>query len=230
MEVIEIPEWLKGNNFKFNINSVLKDSLYYPCSGLHGKPVRDFIGNTYSFIYVDNGVPIDCFSKSLIKGFKGYKLIYRDSVDLDNLFLKRSIKLKGFNHSKIRLRTHSSIIPYCEWAIFESETEKDENENPKRFSLTFICADGIDTYQLLYLNYNIAPRIISIIQPGAPFQMDEFEEIVFSNKKFLPKYFVLGGYNVSNFEYMSPWEDFKKFVKKIVNKSENYSVWERNYH
>jgi hypothetical protein len=53
IEIIQMPDWLSSVNFKFNINEVLKDSLYYPSSAFDGDPIKYFMGNVYSFIYVD---------------------------------------------------------------------------------------------------------------------------------------------------------------------------------
>lgn len=61
IEEIEMPDWLKADNFSFDIKKVLKDSLYYPASNFDGRPVAHLIGNIYSFIYADYGVTKDEF-------------------------------------------------------------------------------------------------------------------------------------------------------------------------
>ncbi|HNS68132.1 MAG TPA: hypothetical protein PKG97_11105, partial [Mesotoga infera] len=51
----EMPDWIK-NPVKFDIHDVLKDSLYYPACGHDGHPVEYFLGNVYSFVYVDYSI------------------------------------------------------------------------------------------------------------------------------------------------------------------------------
>ncbi len=50
---IEMPSWLSNSDFIFEVNKVLDNSLYYPACYLDGDPVKFFMGNVYSFFYVD---------------------------------------------------------------------------------------------------------------------------------------------------------------------------------
>jgi len=40
---------------------------------------------------------------------------------------------------------------------------------PVRFSLLFICSDGVDTFQALYVANRVAPKVVTVIQPGHAF-------------------------------------------------------------
>jgi len=49
IEQMEMPDWLKNNDFNFDVYKVLKDSLYYPCSYFDGKPVMLRMGSDPRF-------------------------------------------------------------------------------------------------------------------------------------------------------------------------------------
>lgn len=43
------PDWLYTDKFEFDVHKVLKDSLYYPSSGIDGKPIKFFMDNVYCY-------------------------------------------------------------------------------------------------------------------------------------------------------------------------------------
>ncbi len=93
IEKLEMPEWLKKDNFNFDLHTVLKDSLYYPCACSDGSPIKFLMGNVYSFVYNDLG-----YSESDIKDVmhgkqggpyyrpvKGYHIIHEEYISLERL-------------------------------------------------------------------------------------------------------------------------------------------------
>ena len=53
--------------------------------------------------------------------------------------------------------------PFATWMVFERLPEFGEDHGPKRFSLLYLCADGVATYQALYWTHGVHPRAIAII-------------------------------------------------------------------
>lgn len=60
----------------------------------------------------------------------------------------------------------SKCKPFCHWFIMEREKDFDETHGPERFSLLYICGEGVATYLQLYNANNIVPIAIAVIQPG----------------------------------------------------------------
>ena len=56
--------------------------------------------------------------------------------------------------------------PFGEWLVFEREAGVAEDHGPERFSLVYVGADGVASYQALYLQNEVAPEVLAIIQPG----------------------------------------------------------------
>jgi hypothetical protein len=55
---------------------------------------------------------------------------------------------------------------FAVWYIFDRDKDRDEDHGPQRFSLLYLCADGIAAYQELYWQNHAAPEVLAIIQPG----------------------------------------------------------------
>lgn len=82
LAAITAPGWLKNlsradiESGPFPLSGILRDSLYYPSSGLDGVPVKRLAGNILSFIHVDYGYSRDEFIAELKEtGFLGYDIV-----------------------------------------------------------------------------------------------------------------------------------------------------------
>jgi len=78
---MEMPEWIR-NPGEFDIRNILKDSLCYLASGLHGHFVKCYMGNAYSFVYIDYYISREDLMQDMAEyGFKGYRVIRQESID-----------------------------------------------------------------------------------------------------------------------------------------------------
>lgn len=178
IEQVPFPEWLKGDDFHFNIKDILKDSCYYPASWFDGDPIRYLGGNVYSFIYVDYLYTKEKIEKETALGLRGYNLIHQQYISEDELTPKDLTRFlepdfKDPNERKENLNGITKQLfrnkPFASWVIFEKKPEFDEAHGPKRISLLFIRFEGVFAYQALYLYHKIRPLIIAVIQPGTGF-------------------------------------------------------------
>ena len=241
IEKIKMPKWLNANVFQFNLGDILYNSLYYPSAGLDGTPVKYFMGNIYSFVYVDYGYAQCDFNTEICRNeaFRGYKIIHKENI------LKYQLVNGAINYSKIQndfKNTHKRECirdfikaPYCYWVIFERLDDFPPEYNPKRFSLLYLCSEAVSAYFALYVDNNIAPKILCIIQPGHGFghnwtnftdRTKHLAQAVFSMKK-LPKYLINGGYyngqdpDIPGFPYAEPiWPEYKEIILGHLYKPE----------
>ena len=78
---MEMPEWIR-NPREFDIRNILQDSLCYLASGLHGHFVKCYMGNAYSFVYIDYYISRERLLQDMAEyGFKGYRVIRQESID-----------------------------------------------------------------------------------------------------------------------------------------------------
>lgn len=247
---IKMPDWLSADDFKFNLKDLLIDSLYYPSCGTDGIPVQYFMGNIYSFIYADYGVDETEFLNEVYseKGFKGYRIIHKEKIEEERLFDMSEIYWTKNESTFLKYRLYADYIkePYNYWMIFEREGSYTDDYNPRRFSLLFMCREGVASFSDLYYQNKIVPKILCIIQDGSGFGCNwtsytnrnaPMAQLVFSNDH-LPEYLINGGYNIG---YEEPiWDEYtqKIYYKcfpylhkkgKEIRDARSFCLWGKNY-
>lgn len=150
------------------LNEILRDSLYYPSAGYDGDPVRYLAGNIFSFIYVDYTSTAEDFDIALENpGFHGYQLIAKRAVMQRELTPSGWTPIFPMPSDGDPLRHQDWIQPpFCSWAILQRCPDVPASHGPDRFSLLYLCAEGVAAYQALYVSNNMSPAAVAVIQPG----------------------------------------------------------------
>ena len=205
------------------LNEILRDSLYYPSSGFDGDPVRHFVGNIFSFIYVDYGSTAENFDIALTTpGFRGYELIAKRAV------MQRELSPSGWtpifpkstDGDPFRYRDWIRT-PFCSWAILQRCIDVPASHGPDRFSLLYLCADGVAAFQALYVGNNMSPAAVAVIQPGHGFGANwtNFEDpgqifarTVTQNSAGAPAFLLYGGYGQRRYYRTPCWPSYETLV------------------
>ena len=168
------PETIASGEFP--VRALLYNSVYYPASAFDGGIIRDCNVNrkdwdVLSFVYVDyKETP-----RSLVETEmpRGYRLLGMRQLKEEELVpngwtpqLPPSFDMEHYQHA---VGHFANKRPFATWMVFERLPEFGEEHGPKRFSLLFLCADGVAAYQALYWTHDMHPRAIAIIQPGTGF-------------------------------------------------------------
>lgn len=195
-------------NGPFPLREILDNSVYYPASSFDGGLIRDCNVNrkewgVLSFIYCDYYESEE--SLSLTPMPRGYRLLGERSVTEQELTPNRWIPRMppNLNLKKYRwvMEQFANKKPFCVWKVFERMPEFSDDHGPERFSLLFLCADGVASYQALYWSNQTKPRAVAIIQPGTGFgfnwtdffkKKEPFYWIVANNPAGLPDYVYCG--------------------------------------
>lgn len=211
---IAIPEWLAGidaqtiNAGSFSLIDVLTDSLYYPSSAFDGNPVKYLGGNFSSFIYVDYGFTRQqLFAELATYSFTGYEVLAQRELT------SRDLAPHGWVPPPLRRedgdpRQRKSWImpPFAIWLVFQRKADFTSEHGPERFSMVYLCADGVAAYQALYVGNKVTPKAIAIIQPGISFGGNWtdfrapdriFGRTVLQNPAGKPEYLLLGRWESS---------------------------------
>jgi len=192
---LSCPEWLNEisqdniHSISFDVKKILQDSLYYPAAGFDGNPIKYFSKNTYSFIYVDYSVR----KENLLKKFT-YSIVARRSLTEKELAPNGWSPDFNSSFGNPAKFIRNIAEPFCEWIIFKS--------GGLNFSLIYLCADGVATYQALYIKNNIKPKFLAFIQPGTIHgNWTDFTnpnsliaKSVISNPAGMPEYLINGGF------------------------------------
>ena len=226
----------------FPLRLILRDSLYYPCSGFDGKPVKYLAGKILSFVYVDYGYTRnELFTELEESGFHGYDVVASRSISERELAPQgwRPPPLEQHDGDPTR-RCRWIKDSFCEWFLFQRREDVPASHGPSRFSLLYLCADGVAAFHALYVANSIAPKIVAVIRPGCGPLSGAWTDLTDSTKIFArsvlgnfggqPEFLLYGGWEDSD-RYREPcWPDYSKNVcffgsnprRRIVG------LWSRN--
>ena len=154
---------------------------YYPGSGYDGTLIK--VGNrsraVHSYLYVDYGIGKEDLIKHLAEpnSIYGYHSIGRIEWNENDILPNGQYPLNV--HKNPRTPYNGPLKPdekpYCFTEILERNPDKDEDFGAKRFAVTFLFKDGIDTYfQLFCMEYKKAPWIFLLQDHGLGGNYDKF--------------------------------------------------------
>ena len=237
------PRWMTDlssttmKNNPFSIHELLRDSLYYPGSGFDGDPIEHLAGNILSFIYVDYGHSRDKFMEALEKPwFPEYEV-----VGQPRSVTEQELTPHGWppDPPTLTYGDHPLLAdwikePFCQWVVFQRSADVPPCHGPYRFSLLYLCKDGVAAFRALYVANNIAPKSVAIIQAGAiggnrtNFEdpKDEFATSVLKNRAGQPEILLYGGVGRRRLFYREPcWPDYKTNVCFLNRADGSIGVW-----
>ena len=190
------------------ITSLLIDSCFYPASYVDTTPIQ-FFKNINSFVYSDYAIKKNNIENKLKNQFFGCTLLQSKFLNPNEINLHVSIdsilEFKNNDVNRFRNRLLNEIIEkldfFIHWSIWKLES--------RTFSLIYISWESTDCYKKIYVDKNITPKVISIIQPGhtmggnwTNFFSPEFEFYKLLKKSKLPDFLLFGWYK--NMPYTSP--------------------------
>ena len=99
---------------------------------------------------------------------RGYHILAHRSVDISELLGPGADSRYLLPVSRCHKAKRGNGF-FCHRFIFERNHSFAESHGPERFSLMYICAEGVSAYELIYNSRGIAPKCVAIIQPGEGF-------------------------------------------------------------
>ena len=219
---VPLPKWLeelcagKIQPEKIPLISLLRDSCFYPSSGLDSSPILIANGCVHSYIYVDYGIEKNEFVDALqTHGFSPYKLLFSRDYEIEKVVPNGLWPSDDFitdNHDHIQIKNlnaaKNSCKPFAHWSVWQRKEKLVENVGPPLFRLLFLCCDAIAVYKNLYCHNKITPKVIALIQPGhefgnnyTKFNLSEgpLWKMV-SSEGVVPDYILTGRYDKQRFE------------------------------
>jgi hypothetical protein len=204
----------------FPLRDLLNDSLFYPASGIDGTPIRYWIPGILSFVYVDTSVTKTTYEYVIHnEPPKGYSVLayrYLNPSDLApngyEIELHKDIDAETYI-SRMHMVGASPATSFALWTVFERDENLNDDHGPARFSLLFIRAEAIATYQAIFIGNQVCPHAIAILRPGTGFggNYSNFEEVmkdvIQSNPAGMPR--LLMQWHESNSDSIhpdAPWD------------------------
>jgi hypothetical protein len=236
IEQTAAPKWLAeiDVNSLFPLKQVLEDSLYYPACGMDGDPVKFLGGFIHSFVYVDYSIAQEKLIGELEShGFTGYEPKFRKYLRESDLVPHGWTPMPPTPEDGNPWHYRKSIArPYALWSVFERRADLGDEHGPWRFSLLYICGDGVATYQALFGGNNAIPRILAIIRPGHAFGLNWtnftepngfFARTVRRFSAQQPPYLLYGGHG-SGYDHCC-WPQYSQEVKRWRARERQIALW-----
>ena len=223
-----MPEWIKSD-FSENpvsqipLKEILSGSLYYPSSGFDGDPIKYLSGKFYSFIFVDYGIDRNELDEEIRnRGFNGYHIVMSRDITEKQLTPNGWEPTSPSRHDGDPSKYRDWIKkPFAKWLVFQRNNGLSSEHGAEKFSLLYLCLDGVAAFQALYISNNCFPLGIAIIQPGHGFggNWTNFEDpegilarTVIANPAGKPKILLYGGIGKRDFYREPCWPRFSEHV------------------
>jgi hypothetical protein len=240
---VKSPAWLTKlsagsiENRPFPLDRILQGSLYYPASGLDGDPVRYLSRNVQSFVYADYGRERDEFMRALHgPEFLGYEVLAMREIGEAELAPRGWHRPPG---AACDGEPNACDVqpPFFAWVVMQRPDDYPDNHGPRRFSLLYLCIDGVAAFQTLYVERGVSPKAIAIIQPGESFggNYTDFKDperslgrAVLGNPAGAPQFLLYGGYGKQDGYGWPCWPRYPERIR-FIEKSGGGSVgvWSR---
>jgi len=188
MPQMEPPAWLMNLTPEaiakdpLPLREMLHDSLYYPGAGSDGKPVKWFAGNIYSFVYSDYAASRHrylCDLSHTRRGFRGYRVMAKRALTMPELAPNGWKSLPGsdvWSHIWGNTWRDGVANPFGIWAVMERLANYSADHGPERFSLLYLCSEGVATYKELYSNNRLKPKVFFLIHHSFGCNWTRFED------------------------------------------------------
>lgn len=153
-----------------DIDSFLRECVFYPCSALHGLPVKLLSSRFPRFFYADYSVEREQFNRAIREeGFNGYQLATEVEVTPDSVF---GMPWKGLEKeyrstiSRIRFEWSNPFVVLCR---FERAVGFDDSHGPPAFELMFARCEAIAAFKSAFSRRSIAPTCLVHVRSGIGF-------------------------------------------------------------
>jgi len=153
-----------------DVTRFLKGCVFYPCSGLHGTPIK-FLGKRFRrFLYADYEVDRQRFDEAIHGlGFKGYRLRTTEELGPENVFGMSWEDFARRNAETISRVSYEWRDPYLTLCRFKRDSDLDDSHGPPGFELMFACTEAIATFKAAFSQRNITPKCLVHVRSGIGF-------------------------------------------------------------
>lgn len=190
---------------------LLRESVFYPCSGRDGRPVQCLGRDYQSYVYVDYGHDEAWLQAQLeLRPFEGYELAVNIAVEAQALLgcnwkdLDATRPVGELARVQAARRNVDGSTPagdqWARWLVFRRRPDRQPDWGPAYFSLLYVCAEALAVFRRLYAEAQRRPAVLCLISPTTGFgrNWNEFDhptsalaEAVLTNPGGIPRFLLL---------------------------------------
>ena len=173
----------------------LRECVYYPCSNMHGTPLK-FLSRKFSrFFYCDYSVTRQNFQKELeSRGFRGYRLTEQREIDPTEVFGSSWNSFRREHEDTYSKLHFDSTNPFIDFCILQRESGLKEVHGPEKFELLFARVEALAALKSAFSRRRIPPKCLVHIRSGTAFGGNFYdypqllEKLLWSSGGGLPQY------------------------------------------
>jgi len=148
-----------------DIYTFLKECVYYPCSGVHGTPIKFLSKRFQRFFYADYKIDRNQLIES-IGGIKGYQLSEMVDLTSEDVFGMSWIDFEQDHQITISKLTREFSKPFIALSVLERTPGFGSDHGPKKLEILFACSEAIATYKSSLSRRRIVPKCLVHIRSG----------------------------------------------------------------
>ena len=192
------------------VRSLLRDSVFYPCSGMHGRPVELLGSRWQTFVYADYNIDADQLETQCREhGFRGYDLAELEFMPWNSLFERPWPAVRRDLDFVAERLGHPMPEPFVAFSAWNRQADISDEHGPARFTLWFIRLEAVTVYRELYVRRRVAPRCLVDVCPGLAFggnypgYREALGKALFATRAGLPKHLLhdLDASDISDLPY-----------------------------
>lgn len=148
----------------------LKECVFYPCSRVHGTPVK-FLSNRFSrFFYCDYSVAKEDFLRNLESpGFTGYRLADQQELEPTKIFGARWDVFRKKHQDTYSRLPFDSCDPYIMLCTFQREPDLTDEHGADSFQIMFARVEGIAALESAFSRRGFPPKCLVHVRSGIGF-------------------------------------------------------------
>lgn len=148
----------------------LSECVYYPCSGLHGTPVKLLSSRFQKFFFCDYFIKLQEFLNGVENGgFNGYTLTSLVDVSPEDIFGVSWDRFRSDNDETFSRLHFDWCEPFIAFCTFRREADVPGSHGPEKFELLFARSEAIATFDSVFSRHRISPKCLVHVRSGMGF-------------------------------------------------------------
>jgi predicted kinase len=166
----------------FDLKTLLKNSVFYPASGVCGEAVKVLSARYNSFVHVDYSNSHENVIQHLRKDFSEmYDLVGITDIPIDTVIPQNfRTPVPALNEHEldrisqdqiIRDLFHGKVKPFVVWALYRLKAEFPSSQflKAREFSILHIGGEACAVFESVYVRNKINPAAVAILWPSEGF-------------------------------------------------------------
>lgn len=201
-----------------NYEFFLAECVFYPCSSVHGLPIK-LLGNRFNkFFYTDYAVSRSMLKAKIDEGLLGYHCVSDKEVAPEALFGSSWYEILQNNQSSFDQEWDE---PFISLIRFDRNFDMNETYGPDFIEILFVKCEAVAAFEMAFSQRKIKPKVLTYICSGISFggnynsYPQKLENAVRKNLGGLPHYLFMDGMAINEHyaDYLKLTQEYREIKR-----------------